>query len=135
MENPVRKLRKAIGLSQEELATRIGRSYQSVRNYERSLQRVPSSVIDKLKRLAVERGYPDLADQLSSCDLEAIDTPAFNRDGRPERSGDRERWHNLLDEVLGSGAEDAIAAVQHSLLVAASYVSSKRGARVPKPKG
>ena len=52
-DNPVRNLRLALKLNQVEFGRLIGRSHQSVRNYENGIGKIPSSdVIEKMKTLA-----------------------------------------------------------------------------------
>jgi transcriptional regulator with XRE-family HTH domain len=134
MENPVRKLRKALGISQQELAVIIGRSYQSVRNYERSLQAVPPEVVDRLKTLAAENGLADLALQLSSDDWQvaAVFHPGETLISQGQKqTDDRKHWHALLDEILDSDAEDAVYAVKSNLFTFGNYVRGQRAKRTP----
>ncbi|KKL21474.1 hypothetical protein LCGC14_2445120, partial [marine sediment metagenome] len=76
MSNPIRKLRTALGLNQEDFAREIGRSHQSVRNYERGIE-PPPEVLKRIKELADKHGLGDL---LESAELEQ--SPAPRRSGR-----------------------------------------------------
>ena len=103
MESPVRKLRKALDISQEALARRIGKHSASVRNYERNLQVVPAEVRAKLTELAMEANRPDLAEEFAQ--------------RPPEKSSERnDHWHALLEFVLNSGVDVAIEAVTRNLI-------------------
>jgi transcriptional regulator with XRE-family HTH domain len=114
VESPVKKLRAALGWSQADLAQSIGRSYQSVRDYERGI-RPSAEVIDKLKTLAAKHGLtfdPFPSDQPGPAPtLLSSRRPA----SRNPSSARNDQAHALLDEVLASGDKDAISAVLQNL--------------------
>lgn len=102
MENPVKKLREALQLSQEALAPRLGVSYQSIRNYERN---IPKAIIQKLITLAVEGGLPEIAMELSDGKW-PVKRPGEARVSQaPKKFHLQERdfgaeLHSLLDGIL-----------------------------------
>jgi transcriptional regulator with XRE-family HTH domain len=137
--NPVKKLREALGMNQVEFAKAIGRSYASVQGYEAG-KRVPREVVEKMKTLAVKRGWPELALELSSEEWQVrrlfhpgeliisqarqalsgaaegsrIDLSEQQR--KSARDPDvREAYHRMLDFILDSGHDVAIEAVMRNL--------------------
>jgi transcriptional regulator with XRE-family HTH domain len=91
MGNPVRKLRETLGLSQVAFGELIGRSHQSVRNYEGKIT-LTREVIEKLKTVAVERGHPEIAMELSN----PVEPPKNTSQKSQKNSERNERWHRLL---------------------------------------
>jgi len=53
---PLRPLRKALGMSREELAVQLGVSYDSVGRWERNGGPINKSALKHLERLIVQRG-------------------------------------------------------------------------------
>lgn len=140
MENLVRKLREAAGLTQQEFAQATGLSYASIQGWE-SGKRVGSASLERLKSFATERGFTDIALELSgewqvrrvlhpSETLISHPRPGAEQDVRYR--GRNAEWHRLLDEVLDSGNSDAITAVQNNLTVFARYVRQKKHQRIRK---
>ncbi len=135
-KNPIKRLRELLGWNQATLGQAIGRSWQSVQNYEAG-KRVPPEVIDKLKTLAAQRGLADVALELSSEEWQVrrVFQPgeklisqahprgaASRRSREPAHSSDRFAAHELLDEVYDSGNAEAMAAAHQNLIVLARYV-------------
>ena len=123
LDNPVRRLRLALNMNQVELGRIVGKSYQTVRNYETGIGNVPDSVIETLKNLAAEKGFAHLALELSSEDWKVrtiVHPPqefARYQARLPNAAVDagRQARHALIDALLDSGNEDAILAVEHLL--------------------
>ncbi|SRR5712692_3077252 len=137
-KNPIKRLRELLGWNQATLGQAIGRSWQSVQNYEAG-KRVPPEVIDKLKTLAAQRGFADVALELSSEEWqvrrvfhpgEKLISQAQPRGAASRRDpgapADRSAAHELLDDVYDSGNLEAIAAAYQNLLVLARYVHLNR---------
>lgn|SRR5262249_47473135 len=135
-KNPIKRLRGLLGWNQATLGQAIGRSWQSVQNYEAG-KRVPPEVIDKLKTLAAQRGFADVALDLSSEEWQVrrVFYPgeklisqaskrgtASQRSGEPARASDRSDAHELLDQIYDSGSAEATAAAYQNLAVLARYV-------------
>lgn len=117
--NLIRELRDRLGMSQVEFGLAIGRSFQSVRAYEKHPADIPADVIDRIRALASDHGHPDLARQLAGDDRQPVET------ARP--TGHRhQEWHDLLDEILDSGDPDAAPAVRSNLITFAKYIRNKR---------
>ena len=60
-ENPIRVLRRALGLTQHRFADELGCSYSSVQGYEGG-RNVPATMLEKMVAIARSRRLPDLAD-------------------------------------------------------------------------
>ena len=105
----LKKVRGALGLSQEGLARLIGYSTASVRNYERGYGLPPAVVIERV--LAIERGR-------------SRETGIKNS---PKKSEKNQRWHALLDYVLDSGVPVPIEAVMRNLEALALTVQVMKG--------
>ena len=130
--NPVKRLRDELGLTQVQFAGAAGVALSTVANVEGGKQ-VERATVEKFKTLAADRGYPDIAMELSSDDWQVRGViqpgeilisqagsgpkkaPSFVRD-------QRSRWHSLLDEILDSGNADAISAATQNLDLFARYV-------------
>ncbi len=142
--HPLRKLRKALGLNQVEFSSVIGRSYQSVQNYEKGVP-MPPDLVEKVVALAAQRGLAEIANELRGGRYEVnrtapIEQPSMGRAPRrgespraqspvpPRRSqsvfppAERSKLHALLDEILDSGDPDAIEAVVPNLRLFSKWV-------------
>lgn len=139
MENLVRKLRSALGLSQVAFGQLLGRSYQSVGYYERGVP-IPPAVVERLIAIATENNLADIAMELAGGKwqikrvLQPGETLISNKLDRKGEKTDN-KWHTLLDEVLGSGNAEAISAVQSNLVVFSMYVRSRPAPRRDRAKG
>jgi transcriptional regulator with XRE-family HTH domain len=127
----LKSVREALKLSQEELAPLLNRCLSSLRNYEWG-HRIPEEIAQKVEALAAERGigiFP-LDSQINPS--HTTSTGTFGSEGAALRSGGdaNARWHSALDEILNSGIEEAITAVQSNLVVFGNYVRAK----FPRPK-
>lgn len=146
MENFVKKLRTALGMSQVKFGDAIGRSLGSVQQYERGVP-FPDEVRERMMSLAAEHGLADLAIEISgkrwgvrhvlnpgehliseSKRSKGIDSHAKAGENTPSRSVPSD-WHALLEEILTSGELDAITAVQHNLVVFGRYVRARRAGK------
>lgn len=130
METAVKRLRTALGMNQTDFARAIGRSHQSVRNYEAGVT-PPPEVVAKMEQLAKDSGVEDPF----VVEPRGQELVAPRRTQRAHQAGttsaidtsDDSRWHGMLDEVLTSGNVEAIAAVQHNLIVFSKFVRRPRG--------
>lgn len=95
---------------------------QSVQNYERGIG-VSPPVKRAIVDLAEQAGLGDLVDDFLN-EIEA--GAAAPGSAAPEAAG-HDRWHRLLAEILNSGNQAAISAVQHNLLA-----FSQMGGSAPK---
>jgi len=128
----IRKLRKALGLSQEALAQEIGKSYASVRNYEDG-RKLPRDVTGKLLSMAMRAGLTNIAKQIEKEAGGPSDEPLASggTDEAPHQAvsqKEREWLHVLLDYVLDSGSARRAQALRETLLV---YFASVRCAADP----
>lgn len=123
MQNFLKELRRQRGWNQARLAAELGVSVQSVQGYEAG-RRVPDHVLERIRKIAPEM-------QISLDNVR--ESEHYGSSPSTGGANQNQRWHRLLDEVLASGEQDAITAVQNNLLVFASYVRSRRE-RHRKPK-
>jgi len=99
MENAVRRLRRALNLSQQKFADLVGRSCPSIQGYEAG-KRVPDDVRAKMAALATERGLAAVAAELRAA-------PARKAAGKAQEATERRRrTHDLVDEILNLGDQD-----------------------------
>jgi len=137
--NLIRQIREAAGLNQSNFARAIGRSVQMLQLYERSQAPPPAEVVEKLKSIAVQSGRADLGVALTSDEwrvhgvfhpgetfISSIPRPA---PGPIIAPSERLQLHAILDEILDSGDEDALAAVVPNLHLFGKWVRERK-----KPK-
>jgi transcriptional regulator with XRE-family HTH domain len=142
MENLIRQIREAAGLNQSDFARAIGRSVQMLQLYERSQARPPADVVDKLKTIAAGAGRADLGVAITSDDwqVQRVLQPGetFISTGvRPPPipaipPAERRQLHAILDEILDSGDEDALAAVIPNLHLFGKWVRKIRPKKARK---
>ena len=119
-ENPIRVLRRALGMTQHRFADELGCSYSSVQGYEGG-RNVPATMLDKMVVIARSRRLPDLADQLSSWTAEP-------KDGDPSPWGytrKNKRLHDMLEAILLSGDQRALDAIESNLAIFYSWVAER----------
>jgi transcriptional regulator with XRE-family HTH domain len=110
--------------SQTKLAIAIGRSQPTIQNWERGLK--PSSggkaAMRELARLhGLE--FVLVEDHADGSAPPAGEPAEPSSPARKQRHTGRDaKWHDMLDDVLASGNEDAITAVQSNLLVFSKYI-------------
>ena len=106
MDNLARKVREKLGLTQVAFAQKLGRSYQSVKNWEAGMSPSPGArqaIVD----LAAQYGLGDVTDDWIA-DAEGVTRmPA----GTVARGAD----HDRLQRILDSGNAEAIQAVRAML--------------------
>jgi transcriptional regulator with XRE-family HTH domain len=143
----LKKLRTAMGLSQAEFGQLVGRSHQSIRNYESGIP-MPDDLREKIVSMAAARGFGDIAIELRGGQYEAKrvlqpgETLITSKQKRGEppassiippppvpKAARKMHFQRLLDMILDSGMADAIEAVERNLEVFAKYVkrSEARG--------
>jgi len=158
LENLVRRLRLALGWSQESLARRLGVTYSSARNYDRGI-RPPPEVIERLRTIAAEAGLSDIAAELLSAErsgrrvfrpesaefseksgkiqqeIQRVAKKGVDTQARPienvqdaEDVDQRSRAHAMLDEIYRSQNPEVIAAVYRSLVIFSGYAQGRRPA-------
>jgi len=119
-ENPIRVLRKALGMTQHRFATELKCSYSSVQGYEGG-RNVPAAMLKKMAAIARNGRLPDLADELSTWQSQTEDadpaTAGYNRKNK--------RWHTMLEAILESGDPRMKAAVQSNLSIFYAFVMEK----------
>ena len=135
--NTIRKLRESLHWNQARLAQAIGRSWQSVQNYEAG-KRVPRDVIEKLKAIAMQHGLADIAMELSSDEWQVrrVFHPGETliSETRRQLESERESCHKTLDEILDSGDSEAITAVRSHIVLLGKYVRLSRPRNLARRK-
>ena len=131
--NPIRRLRTALGLSQEKFARQLGISTASIRAYEGG-QKLSESSLNKLKTLAAQNMLPDIAIDLDSRPFTVAEVFPDGKKVRlrkhPRGSDLAESLHAELDRVLENGNAEALAAVEAVLYLASSASkTAKSGAK------
>jgi DNA-binding transcriptional regulator YiaG len=135
--NAIRRLREALGISQQELASLLNMSIGSIRAYERGAK--PSeATMEQLKSMAARNMLPDIALDLDDRDFPAkrVFTPETNRvrlPANPTGSDLSDVLHNMLDLILESGKIEAITALEATLNLAKSYINSSASANAKAP--
>ena len=122
MENPVKQLRVALGLNQQQFAAVLGCSYGSVQNYENG-RAIGPAALERMIALAVERDLLPLAADLKR-QYGWPDSPP-----RAPNPAPAARWHRMLDHVLQHGNAAAIAAVQCTLVLSYDHASVRKPSR------
>ena len=128
-ENPVRILRKALGMTQHRFADELGCSYSSVQGYEGG-RKVPKGMLDKMIALARHRRLADLTDELSTWNVE-------DASAQPSPWGyaaKNRRLHDMLEAVLESGDQRAVDAVASNLPIFYAWVAERHPARGSKKR-
>jgi transcriptional regulator with XRE-family HTH domain len=118
MENLVRSLRIALGLSQHKFADLLGCSHGSIQVYEAG-RTVTPEMLDRMVAVAVENNLGSLATALK----QQYGWPA------PSHQTTAKDWHQMLDFILRNGDEHTTAAVQSSLVLSFNYASARKGKR------
>lgn len=127
MENLIRQIRYSASMNQADFAREIGKSIQSLQRYESGVV-PPYEVIEKLKHIAAFHGRADLANALSRDEWKA-EKPTFRPRAAPSKAAppaQDNQWQQMLQEVLDSGCQDAIEAVQQNLVVFRNHVRIRR---------
>lgn len=116
----IKKLRKALQMSQEAFAKAVGKSYASIRNYEDG-RNVPPEVMAKMLGLASKAGLVDLRREIETWAADLYDRPinpeAPEAPIAGESPADRERLHALLDFVLDGADLRAAQALRETVRV------------------
>jgi transcriptional regulator with XRE-family HTH domain len=117
----IKKLRMALGLSQEALAQAIGKSCASVRTYEDG-RKLPPEVLGRLLYLASKAGLAELVDEIEHQAAVWYDRPIpiAEPDGHPsatESPEERKKLHVLLDYVLDSAGTDVAQALRETIRI------------------
>jgi transcriptional regulator with XRE-family HTH domain len=141
MDNPIRRIRRALNLNRSDFARLIGKSHQTVGNYETGIGAVPDDVVKKLQSIAAQAGLADEAMELRSAGWqvrhllraqadEPLQTAASATHGRDRNK----EWHDLLDLILESDDPDAVPSVQSNLTILGKYVTSRNSLVKDRPE-
>ena len=107
MSRGLKNIRKALGLTQAQLAQRVGRSEARIRHYEAGAA-VSPPVQKVVVELAQQAGLGDLVDDFLS-EREEL-APGLAIVGRPDAR--IARLHDMLDQILAGDDQAAIRAVR-----------------------
>jgi len=107
MSRGLKNIRKALGLTQAQLAQRVGRSEARIRHYEAGAA-VSPPVQKVVVELAQQAGLGDLVDDFLA-EREEL-APGLAIVGRPDAR--IARLHDMLDQVLAGGDTAVIRAVR-----------------------
>jgi len=123
MKEPIKTLRERLHISQVKLGEMIGRSHQSVKNYE-SGYAVPGSVLQRLMEVASSHGHRDLALEFSAGERAALQPgETIGALPKPQEAhlgvlpGRRDQHHAMLDVIYERGDEQTIKLVESNLEV------------------
>lgn len=97
--NVLRKLRVRLGLTRTDFASKVGRSLESLRNYERG-HAPPREVLERAAQL-----WPN--------DFKAVVGEA----GNDAPNGEEQEWIAMLLDILRSGNEKVVVALRHNMEV------------------
>jgi transcriptional regulator with XRE-family HTH domain len=114
----VRKRRTLLGMSQEQLGTRLGLTFQQVQKYENGANRIGASRLFEISRLlnvTVEYFFDDMTSDMS-------DGPYSVSDGRTHGSGEQPKVSRLL-------MDDQLISRETQALVRAYYRIATRATR------
>jgi transcriptional regulator with XRE-family HTH domain len=131
----IRRLRQALGLTQQQLAQELEMSIASIQSYERG-SRPSQSAVDKLKTMAARAGLADIAIELGdrTFGVSKLFGPGTKRVRVPSATGVDmgDALHDALDQVLAGNDSDLIQMVESVLLVAVKVAEQ---GPLPKKKG
>lgn len=119
IENRYLRLRKALGMTQQQFAVAASLSMASVQNYEKGLE--PShNTLMRLVNLALEHGLAELAVELQGGEVAVVREfpPKGSRPRLPETPGSislQDELHRAVDLVLQSGDPEAVGALESLL--------------------
>ena len=123
MKEPIKALRERLHISQVKLGEMIGRSHQSVKNYESGYV-VPGSILQKLTELASSHGHRDLALEFSAGERAALQSVEIaGASAKPPEAplgalpGRRDQHHAMLDLIYERADEQTIKLVESNLEV------------------
>jgi transcriptional regulator with XRE-family HTH domain len=148
-------LREHLGLTQAQLALKLGKSYASIQRYEQ-VKPPPADVLVQLMDIAISAGRQDLAGRFREAILaglspevrRAISTststhtqpppPQETHNASAERgllppylrdtlTGGQRQWHEKLAYILSAGEADAEEAVTRNIDVFYAYCRLRRG--------
>lgn len=113
-ENPVRKLRTALGWNQTRFATALELSLATVQNYERGVSPSESSLI-KMQTLAASHGLIDEGfglDHKPFVVRKVIEPGHHVRAPNPRGNSLADSLHDQLDRIINAGNPTDIAAIE-----------------------
>lgn len=118
MENPVFLLRKALGLTQQQMAERLECGYSTLQQYERGAK-LGAETRAKAIDLAHANHLENLAQLLSEQETEGSQK-------RTRYNPENRRWHDMLETILESGDARANEAVKPNLVLFFEWVQKMR---------
>ena len=137
-EQPARKLRKALGMTQQQFANALQMSIASVQGYDSGRQ-LSDSAIEKMMNLAVTKGRADIAAELRNFGVKVIyeppspGTPARGKIRLPKGGVGRnlaDELHDGLDFILNSGDAEATAVLD----VLLHFIQDRVGSTIKSKK-
>jgi transcriptional regulator with XRE-family HTH domain len=140
-ENPIAQIRAVSRMAPAVFAAILGCSESDVLRLERGQAQPSKEVAEQLASIATRAGHPELAVAVGAWAVRHVIAPgetlitSARVDNKKIRSSDSAMWHELLEEILSSGDEDAIIAVQHNLVVFGKTVRLGRKSEPKKKSG
>jgi transcriptional regulator with XRE-family HTH domain len=114
METPIFLLRKALGLTQQQMAERLDCGFSTLQGYEAGRKLSPD-IRERAVRIAHEHSLESLAHLLATASAEGeLKTGRYNPENR--------RWHDMLEAILESKDPQALAAVKPNITLFYAWV-------------
>lgn len=114
MESPVFLLRKALGLTQHQMAEQLECGYSTLQGYEGG-RRIPADVQERAIALAHKNHLENVAQLLAT-------SPADGEQKATRYKPENRRWHDMLETILESGDARANEAVKPNLVLFYAWV-------------
>jgi transcriptional regulator with XRE-family HTH domain len=127
MENPLVVLRKALGLTQQQMAEKLGCGYSTLQTFEAG-KRLSEEIRAAAVNLAVDADLGHLAHLLSADEPSG---PVGPNDYNPANR----RWHDMLETILESKDATAISAVQPNIILFYRWVTEHIFVKNKRKKG
>jgi DNA-binding transcriptional regulator YiaG len=137
----ISEIRKASGMSSALFAAVLGCSETDLHAMERGEAHPDKDLVERLHSVAARIDRADLAVSLSSGSwlptrvIYPGETLISTGRIASRKDSKYSEWHTLLEEILSSGEEDAIVAVQHNLVVFGNYVRTRKSHASPSRRG
>jgi transcriptional regulator with XRE-family HTH domain len=129
-KNAIRRLRRALSMSQTQFAVEAGLSIASIQNYERGSQ--PSDeAIHKMQTLAAEHGLEEIAFSLRAkpFSIQKVFAPGGKHVRVPNAHGSElgHVLHEKIDIILAKGDGETVALLEGLVNLVAGFVEGKNG--------
>lgn len=119
----IRRVREALGLTQEAFARGLGRSYAAIRTYEAG-RKAPLDVMARAMAMCVSAGLADLAN-----DVQGVATGTIDRAVNDVAPGSALHLHGLLDRLIRSGDADTLLVTARYLEMSAYWAKAGQSRR------